>query len=677
MEAIKPKSNRHGEFRCNICNKVFSRKDVATRHKKLVHFAPRTPKVSKRKSCQRCVSSKLKCSGGIQCDNCRKRGIQCEFNSPIGAPEAQEQPLSGTPNVEDVLSPPIVLLQEPVNQLPVFDLDSLSSIDWLRFESVEFLPLVVEEVPCSLPTPETVEDNWPFSYQKSPENPSVVLPPLSQVIGNKDNSSLRSEFTNLLSLPYKSHPWPFHEVKTIESFFPSSAIVQEFINLFFARWYNVSPIIHRPSWSMDTAPCLLMATMISIGAGFSDRPDAHTFADNLSELTKRTIHWQTEKDRNYLRKEYFLTAMLLQSIYALGSGNKCLYEVADSARALLVTNARGSGMFNLKFEDFGPDNWVAYERKKRVVWLLFEYDCTICTLTSSRPCMSLHDLNNNLPCDEDVWEGRKPWKDGPSFRTTISDILQANRSPDLNSYSRRLVCQALGRSLWDYVELDSTIVFKTIGVSESPQNQLLQSLRLLQGYDSKHDEIVHVTMSCMIVSYSHLYGHHSMDLVTSATRDADSTKLNMLKTVFAKDPSHTRFLAWQAAQIVSVVKHAPIHAPCETMRVFMAGLFLYWFCKLMPSVDSGATITRLDTLPWEGYCPSEWIENGGLACIADRNEFVKINGPDCADRVIDVILGQLRGLKVWGLAEKFCVVLNRLKEMTPGSDNITPPSVCS
>lgn len=76
-------------FICCTCSKGFTRKDVLTRHIRAVHETLKTEiKKSRRRSCQRCASFKIKCSGGaekdqpqkVACKACVKRGVDCIFD---------------------------------------------------------------------------------------------------------------------------------------------------------------------------------------------------------------------------------------------------------------------------------------------------------------------------------------------------------------------------------------------------------------------------------------------------------------------------------------------------------------------------------------------------------------------------------------------------------------------
>lgn len=89
---------------------------------------------------------------------------------------------------------------------------------------------------------------------------------------------------------------------------------------------------------------------------------------------------------------------------ALGTGNRRLYEIADASRALLVTSLRGLGVLSSDSEQMGPTTldsnqikqmdattleatwfqWRYKEMAERLARSIFEFDCTLSTLTSKR-----------------------------------------------------------------------------------------------------------------------------------------------------------------------------------------------------------------------------------------------------------------------------------------------------
>ncbi|KAH8833058.1 hypothetical protein DL96DRAFT_1705091 [Flagelloscypha sp. PMI_526] len=66
--------------RCDMCSAEFTRSDLLRRHQR---FCDDSPTKSKRKSCEACAESKIKCSLTFPCTKCCARGKECVFlNDP-------------------------------------------------------------------------------------------------------------------------------------------------------------------------------------------------------------------------------------------------------------------------------------------------------------------------------------------------------------------------------------------------------------------------------------------------------------------------------------------------------------------------------------------------------------------------------------------------------------------
>lgn len=90
LHADKPQET----FQCDICDKSFNRKDVYLRHHRGVHGATQsTRRTRRKKSCERCIRYKLKCSRELPCLTCKNRNVACRYDkaSPP-APQSQSQP---------------------------------------------------------------------------------------------------------------------------------------------------------------------------------------------------------------------------------------------------------------------------------------------------------------------------------------------------------------------------------------------------------------------------------------------------------------------------------------------------------------------------------------------------------------------------------------------------------
>ncbi|KAL4996695.1 hypothetical protein BDV10DRAFT_186933 [Aspergillus recurvatus] len=77
-----------GEFRCGICNKTYSRRDLRDRHRRRCMKTVGKERLSKRKSCETCAQKKLRCSmTRPACARCLQIGIQCQY--PLSAVPVQ------------------------------------------------------------------------------------------------------------------------------------------------------------------------------------------------------------------------------------------------------------------------------------------------------------------------------------------------------------------------------------------------------------------------------------------------------------------------------------------------------------------------------------------------------------------------------------------------------------
>src|SRR5436305_715928 len=119
-------------------------------------------------------------------------------------------------------------------------------------------------------------------------------------------------------------------------------------------------------------------------------------------------------------------ALCLQNVYAVGSGNRQLFEVADASRSLLINSSRSMGLFssssavrtqNLTTTSSASDDpylpvngilddeklqerWLAWrddEADKRLAWCIFEYDCSISTLSNRRGNIAFNDMCVRMP----------------------------------------------------------------------------------------------------------------------------------------------------------------------------------------------------------------------------------------------------------------------------------------
>ncbi|KAJ5816319.1 C6 finger domain protein [Penicillium robsamsonii] len=81
------------EFRCDLCNKAYGRRDLRDRHRRRCAKTFGQKRASKRKSCETCVQKKLRCSlTRPACSRCIQMGTTCHYpNTSLTSPTWGDQ----------------------------------------------------------------------------------------------------------------------------------------------------------------------------------------------------------------------------------------------------------------------------------------------------------------------------------------------------------------------------------------------------------------------------------------------------------------------------------------------------------------------------------------------------------------------------------------------------------
>lgn len=206
---------------------------------------------------------------------------------------------------------------------------------------------------------------------------------------------------------------------------------------------------------------------------------------------------QGQLDSRSFRNPSYIAASCLHQIYALGSGNRRLYELADASRGLLVTGLRELGVLSSDAEqnestkiDFQGlkrmdattleqswNRWRDMELERRVAWSVFEFDCTLSTLTGKRGAFSISELPNKLPCSESLWDApsANAWASVVSFSASppgglpfyplLRNIISRKTVPEsVPAWAKRICALVISRLLWDLREMEDASSPEVLGL---------------------------------------------------------------------------------------------------------------------------------------------------------------------------------------------------------------------
>lgn len=114
-------------------------------------------------------------------------------------------------------------------------------------------------------------------------------------------------------------PLPFETLPDLPTFF-SSENIKRYLDLFWDRWYQHCPIIHRATFTLESCSSLLLAVMSLVGACMSSRQSDHDGARRILNLTEELLFSQpifAEMDFSFLeRTSYPNTIQNVQMLQA-------------------------------------------------------------------------------------------------------------------------------------------------------------------------------------------------------------------------------------------------------------------------------------------------------------------------------------------------------------------------
>jgi hypothetical protein len=308
-------------------------------------------------------------------------------------------------------------------------------------------------------------------------------------------------------------------------------LLRNSLDLYFSEFHSVLPVIHVPTWHISNVPTVALAAMACIGAMYSDDQKGTQQAWSLSEMCMQMIAWLGRSDSTNFYHTHYLIACCLHQIYSLGSGNRRLYQNADCSRGMLIGCLRGMGLLKSRIStdttvdgaeiSFNTGNlqkqwlcWRDSEQEKRLSWSSFEYDCSLCTLTSRRGAVDISELPSRLPCAEPLWDApsAQAWAAlygrlsliarGALLAETLRATLAGKTiDDDLPAWSKRLCAQAIGRLLWDLKQLDIMSTSQFLQLPSMSAAQAHTKGVLLQGLDSLCESICRPHSTAELIHY--------------------------------------------------------------------------------------------------------------------------------------------------------------------------------
>ncbi|KZT10591.1 uncharacterized protein LAESUDRAFT_643540 [Laetiporus sulphureus 93-53] len=395
---------------CDRCHSQFTRSDLLTRHKRSCSDQGHVNR-SRRRSCQACADSKVKCDLQQPCSKCRNRSRDCIYVNGAPAASGSRAVKQQMLDIGDLLAGPLAMADSSLlvatspgssgsssgqdDCLRAFamqdDRDDFSlgpafpsfvstgSVDFM-IDSSSMFALIDQQIlppenmsgdPFASEMFDGLFDNifnsshqmFPSSYSDRTRSDESLpeLHPYIPFSTNVDKTLLPShlfnnrDITSIQSTPGNSYGASLSSTSSVSNS-PSSADLQSYLNLFFSAYLPNMPIIHSATFKFEGKSPLLLAAMQACGALYVKTRAADQFISSvlakardelIVEFGKESVDWERQI-------ELILAVDLLQT---LG-----LFHQTSKQRTL-STVYHGVLTMMIRLSDFGEQisKWTAPE----------------------------------------------------------------------------------------------------------------------------------------------------------------------------------------------------------------------------------------------------------------------------------------------------------------------------
>lgn len=307
----------------------------------------------------------------------------------------------------------------------------------------------------------------------------------------------------------------------------SKRMMQAYIGSYWYHFSDQMPILHKPTFSPDRTPNLLLLSMMAIGAACLDRTHGHKVTKagaNLSNFLAWHLRWDIFMDFNFRppAKLWIFQALILLELYEKMYSSRELHERAHIHHATTITlMRRGRSLIGKSALDSPPnprdstngsrqsstssvsptaekwwEHWVTSEATRRAAFAAFVIDSIHATMFGHSAVMVAHEMRLPLPCDDSMWlagssaevwriesnlmsNGIKPMSFLEGLKRTLS-----NQEVHTNSFGRTVLMAGLLSVSWHMHQRDLQVNVLGGGIIQALGGRDRWRATLTRAYDT-------------------------------------------------------------------------------------------------------------------------------------------------------------------------------------------------
>ncbi|CAP70292.1 uncharacterized protein PODANS_3_3750 [Podospora anserina S mat+] len=237
----------------------------------------------------------------------------------------------------------------------------------------------------------------------------------------------------------------------------SRKMMQAYIGSYWVHFSDQVPILHKPTFSPEKTPNLLLIAMMTIGAACLDKTHGQKVTKagaQLSNFLAWHLRWEMFQDPNCRppAKLWVFQTLLLLELYEKMYSTRELHERAHIHHATTITlMRRGRALIGKSALDSPPNprddktngsrhsstsgmahtpsewwnHWIAGESTRRAAFAAFVIDSIHATMFGHSTVMVAHEMRLPLPCDDKLWKATS----GAEVGRIESQLLAVGNKP--------------------------------------------------------------------------------------------------------------------------------------------------------------------------------------------------------------------------------------------------------
>ncbi|RYP91830.1 hypothetical protein DL770_002086 [Monosporascus sp. CRB-9-2] len=292
----------------------------------------------------------------------------------------------------------------------------------------------------------------------------------------------------------------------------SRKMMQLYIGSYWIHFSDQVPILHKPTFSPDRTPNLLLIAIMAIGASCLDRTHGSKITRagaQLSNFLAWHLRWEIFMDVNFRppAKLWIFQTLILLELYEKMYSTRELHERAHIHHATTITlMRRGRSLIGKSALDSPPNprddrhgtsgsrhsstslthtpdewwnQWITNETTRRTAFAAFLIDSVHATMFGHSTVMVAHEMRLPLPCDDQLWKAPNGNEVGRIEANLMSNGIKpmsfleglkrtlGNLEVQTNSFGRQILMAGLLSVSWHMNQRDLQVSSLGGGVSQA------------------------------------------------------------------------------------------------------------------------------------------------------------------------------------------------------------------